>query len=96
MGRTRVVGITGRYGPRYGVSIRKRVKEVLERRYAKHTCPFCGSVGTVYRKSVGVWACRKCGAVWAGAAFTPKSGLAPYFKGYIVRQDSFPAKERKR
>ncbi len=93
MGRNKVVGIVGRYGSRYGVSVRKRVKEVLERRYAKHTCPFCGSTGTVYRKSVGIWSCRKCGAVWAGGAYTPRSGIAPYFKGYIVRRDSFPAKE---
>ncbi|MEB3816494.1 MAG: 50S ribosomal protein L37ae [Desulfurococcales archaeon] len=92
MGRTKVVGIVGRYGPRYGVSVRKRVKEVLERRYAKHVCPFCGSVGTVYRVSVGIWACRKCGMVWAGAAYTPQSGLAQYLKSHIVRPDSFPPK----
>lgn len=92
MGRTKVVGIAGRFGPRYGVSVRKRVKEVLERRYAAHTCPFCGSTGTVYRKTVGVWACRKCGAVWAGGAYTPRSGVATYLKPYMVRRDSFPAK----
>jgi large subunit ribosomal protein L37Ae len=95
MGRTKVVGIAGRFGPRYGVSVRKRVKEVLEKRYAKHVCPFCGSVGTVYRVSVGIWACRKCGAVWAGAAYTPRSGLAQYFRGTVVKPDAFPARRRK-
>jgi len=91
--RTKAVGIAGRYGSRYGVSVRKRVKEVLEKRYSKHQCPFCGSVGTVYRISVGLWGCRKCGAVWAGGAYLPRSGLAPYFKGIIVRKDYFPVKE---
>ena len=94
MGRTKVVGVAGRYGPRYGVSVRKRVKEVLERRYSKHICPFCGSVGSVRRISVGLWTCRKCGAVWAGAAYTPRSGLAAYFKGVVVRPDNFPARRR--
>ncbi|MCE4621118.1 MAG: 50S ribosomal protein L37ae [Desulfurococcales archaeon] len=90
--RTKVVGPVGRYGPRYGVSVRKRVKKVLEQRYAKHQCPFCGTVGRVYRISVGIWACRKCGNVWAGGAYTPRSGLARYFKGIIVKKESFPVK----
>jgi large subunit ribosomal protein L37Ae len=85
MGRTKVVGPAGRYGPRYGVSVRKRVRDVLLKRYAPHECPFCGTRGTVYRISVGIWACRKCGNKWAGAAYTPRSGLAPYFKKYIVK-----------
>ena len=85
MGRTKVVGPAGRYGPRYGVSVRKRVRDVLLKRYAKHECPFCGSVGTVYRISVGLWACRKCEVKWAGAAYTPRSGLSPYFKRHVFR-----------
>ena len=90
--RTKIVGIVGRYGARYGVSVRKRVKEVLERRYAKHQCPFCGSVGTVYRVSVGIWSCRKCRSVWAGGAYTPRSGLAQYFKGVVVKKSPYPAR----
>ncbi|MCE4599573.1 MAG: 50S ribosomal protein L37ae [Desulfurococcales archaeon] len=87
MGRTKIVGPAGRYGPRYGVSVRKRVRDVLVKRYQKHQCPFCGSTGTVKRVSVGLWTCRKCGTTWAGAAYTPRSGLAPYFaRKYIVKQ----------
>ncbi|MCE4618169.1 MAG: 50S ribosomal protein L37ae [Desulfurococcales archaeon] len=84
--RTKIVGPAGSFGPRYGVSVRKRVRDILVRKKAPHTCPFCGRVGTVYRISVGIWACRKCGNVWAGAAYTPRSGLAPYFKKYIIKQ----------
>ena len=86
MGRTKIVGPAGRYGPRYGVSVRKRVRDVLLKRYAPHECPFCGSRGTVYRISVGIWSCRKCENVWAGAAYTPRSGLATYFKRYIAKE----------
>ncbi|MFN4046572.1 MAG: 50S ribosomal protein L37ae, partial [Acidilobaceae archaeon] len=40
MGRTKVVGPAGKYGTRYGVSVRKRVRDILLRKQAKHTCPF--------------------------------------------------------
>ncbi|MCE4628682.1 MAG: 50S ribosomal protein L37ae, partial [Desulfurococcales archaeon] len=54
--RTKIVGPAGSFGPRYGVSVRKRVRDILVRKKAPHTCPFCGRVGTVYRISVGIWA----------------------------------------
>ena len=40
--RTRKVGITGKYGTRYGQKLRKQVKaiEILQR--TKSICPFCG------------------------------------------------------
>jgi large subunit ribosomal protein L37Ae len=85
MGRTKIVGIAGRFGPRYGSTLRKRWKEVMEKRYAYHQCPFCGFVGRVYRISVGIWACKKCGATWAGAAYTPRSELSKYFPAVIKR-----------
>lgn len=83
--RTKIVGPAGRYGPRYGVSVRKRVRDILIRKQGPHVCPFCGSKGTVKRLSTGIWYCTKCGSKWAGGAYTPKSGLAPYFKRYVVK-----------
>jgi len=62
--RTKVVGIAGRYGPRYGSTLRKRVKAVLEQRYAPHICPFCGAKGKVVRISTGIWMCKKCGTIY--------------------------------
>ena len=40
--RTAKVGITGKYGTRYGQKLRKQVKaiEILQR--VKSICPFCG------------------------------------------------------
>ncbi|MEB3759846.1 MAG: 50S ribosomal protein L37ae [Desulfurococcales archaeon] len=83
--RTKIVGPVGRYGPRYGVRVRKRVRDILLKKQGPHTCPFCGAQGTVYRVSVGIWSCRKCGNTWAGAAYTPRSDLAAYFKKYVVK-----------
>ncbi len=73
MGRTKVVGIAGRFGARYGASVRKKWKEVMERRYAEYTCPYCGTKAVMKRISVGIWQCPKCGSIWAGAAYTPWS-----------------------
>jgi len=71
MGRTEVVGIAGRFGARYGSSLRKKWKEVMERRYAIYTCPFCNKQTRFKRISTGIWQCPKCGRVWAGGAYTP-------------------------
>lgn len=68
--RTRKAGIVGRFGPRYGVRIRRRVQEIEEGLRARHTCPRCQAV-SVHRKSTGVWECRRCGNVFAGGAYRP-------------------------
>jgi len=68
--RTKKVGIAGKYGPRYGVKIRKRLKEVEESTSSRHRCPSCNHVA-VKRISTGVWGCRKCGLVFAGGAYRP-------------------------
>jgi len=86
MGKTKVVGIAGRYGARYGATLRKKVKEVLERRYADHTCPFCAHKGRVVRLSSGIWICRKCGAKWAGGAYIHRTGLSKTFPEIIIRE----------
>jgi large subunit ribosomal protein L37Ae len=68
--RTRKVGPVGRFGPRYGVRIRRRVQEVEEGMRRRHVCPNCAAAA-VKRRSSGVWACRHCGAVFAGGAYRP-------------------------
>ena len=40
--RTRKVGIVGKYGTRYGASLRKIVKKMEITQHAKYTCNFCG------------------------------------------------------
>ena len=84
MARKKVVGIAGRFGARYGSTLRKRWKQIMEARYAPHTCPICGIRGHVVRISVGLWKCKKCGAVFAGAAYVPVSGLN---KSYNARPE---------
>lgn len=68
--RTKKVGTAGRWGPRYGVRIRRRVQDVEATLRKKHACPSCGVVA-VRRISSGVWGCRRCGTTFAGGAYRP-------------------------
>ena len=42
--RTKKVGIVGKYGTRYGSSIRKRIKQYEISQHAKYVDPFTGKV----------------------------------------------------
>ena len=42
--RTKKVGVVGKYGTRYGASLRKTVKKMEITQHAKYTCTFCGKV----------------------------------------------------
>lgn len=70
--RTKKAGSVGRYGPRYGVRIRRRVREVELRQKGSHACPACGAI-RVHRVSTGVWECRKCNHKFAGGAYVPET-----------------------
>lgn len=45
--RTKKVGIVGKYGTRYGASLRKMVKKIEITQHSKYTCSFCGKVSIV-------------------------------------------------
>lgn len=61
--------MTGKYGTRYGASLRKQVKKMEISQHAKYTCTFCGKP-TVKRHSTGIWNCRGCNKTVAGGAYT--------------------------
>ncbi|KQC03931.1 MAG: 50S ribosomal protein L37 [Methanoculleus sp. SDB] len=68
----RVTGSSGRFGPRYGRFIRKRVNEVEKVSRARHICPRCESLA-VSRKGTGIWECRKCSYKFAGGVYVPQT-----------------------
>ena len=42
--RTKKVGVAGRYGPRYGVRIRKQMATVITAKNKSYECPRCNHV----------------------------------------------------
>ncbi|MFW5638564.1 MAG: 50S ribosomal protein L37ae [Methanomicrobiales archaeon] len=68
----RVVGSAGRFGPRYGRFIRKRINQMEKVSRARHACPRCDQV-SVRREGTGIWVCRKCGFKFAGGTYVPET-----------------------
>ena len=57
-------------GARYGIKPRKQFTQVHHLMKSKRKCPECG--GSVTRKSVGIWSCKKCAFKIAGTAYDVK------------------------
>lgn len=64
-------GTSGRFGARYGVVIRNRVKNIEAHQHSWHECPTCHHL-SVKRVSSGIWNCRHCGVKFAAGAYSPK------------------------
>ena len=68
--RTQKTGLTARFGPRYGVSVRRRAGSALRKKSREYTCPSC-QYPKVRRKGAGIWECRKCGYTFTGGVWEP-------------------------
>ena len=82
--RTRKVGVTGKYGTRYGASLRKQVKKMEITQHAVYTCAFCGK-DAVRRTAVGIWNCKSCRKVVAGGAYVVTTVAAATVRSSIRR-----------
>lgn len=68
--KTKKVGPAGKYGPRYGVKLRRSLGKVERMKSARYMCPNCKHE-SVRRVSTGIWQCTKCGYTFAGGAYYP-------------------------
>ncbi|CRK07980.1 60S ribosomal protein L43 like [Verticillium longisporum] len=82
--RTKKVGVTGKYGTRYGASLRKQVKKMEISQHAKYTCTFCGKP-TVKRHSTGIWNCHSCRKTVAGGAYVVATPAAAAMRSTLRR-----------
>ena len=82
--RTKKVGITGKYGTRYGSTLRKLVKKIEISQHSTYKCVFCGK-DSVKRTCVGIWSCRSCRKVVAGGAYTLSTPSAITVRSTIGR-----------
>lgn len=87
MGRTKKVGRAGRFGARYGVTVRQRVAKIETNMKIKHRCPSCQTFA-VRRVSTGVWSCRKCGHTFTGGAYMPATDAQKILRSFRERSAS--------
>jgi large subunit ribosomal protein L37Ae len=87
MGRTKKAGTAGRFGARYGVTLRQRVAKIEQNMKAKHKCPSC-QTKAVRRVSTGIWSCRKCGHTFTGGAYIPATDAQKILRSFRERSVS--------
>ena len=58
----------GRFGSRYGRSVRTKLVNTEVKQRVKQSCPFCQKLG-VKRLSKGIWKCSKCDKKFASNTF---------------------------
>ena len=58
----------GRFGARYGRSIKSKLVKVEEKQRKKQKCPYCQKLG-VKRLSSGIWKCPKCNKKFASDTY---------------------------
>jgi large subunit ribosomal protein L37Ae len=83
-GKIKKVGIAGKYGNRYGATLRKRMKATETMQIRKHECQACGRVA-VKRKAVGIWRCRGCRRVYAGGAYSFHTAAGETYNNLLKR-----------
>merc|ERR1712060_599537 len=82
--RTKKVGIVGKYGVRYGASLRKQIKKIEVTQHSKYQCGFCGKVA-VQREAVGIWKCKACKKVVAGGAWLFHTASGTQVRSTVAR-----------
>jgi len=71
MTKTKKVGSTGRFGARYGRTIKQRVLTIEKKQKAPQKCPYCHKP-TAKRISFGIYLCKKCNSKFTGKAYSIK------------------------
>lgn len=66
------IGTAGRFGPRYGKTVRQKTALVEAKLRGGHTCPYCLAMQKVKRIASGIWTCSKCHSTFAGRAYVPQ------------------------
>jgi large subunit ribosomal protein L37Ae len=58
----------GRFGARYGRSVRAKLNKVETKQRQKQKCPYCEKLG-VKRISNGIWECSRCNKKFASNTY---------------------------
>jgi large subunit ribosomal protein L37Ae len=66
--RTKKVKSSGRFGARYGSTVRARVVQIEVKQRKKQKCPYCKKL-KAKRLSKGIWKCSMCNKKFASDVF---------------------------
>jgi large subunit ribosomal protein L37Ae len=66
--KTKKARASGRFGARYGKTVRAKLSKVEEKQRKKQICPLCKKPGAK-RLSKGIWKCSKCNKKFASDVF---------------------------
>jgi large subunit ribosomal protein L37Ae len=67
MAKTKIVKAAGRFGVRYGQSIKRRIAKIEGQQRKKQACSFCN--GRAIRLAKGIWRCNRCKKTFAGHTY---------------------------
>jgi len=62
------VGIAGKFGARYGSTVKAKYSAIASRQKQKQQCPFCKKLGS-RRLAKGLWQCKRCKKKYAASAY---------------------------
>merc|ERR1712166_631780 len=82
--RTKKVGIVGKYGTRYGATLRKIIKKFEVSQHARYVSPFCEK-NSVKRTAAGICLCKRTNKKIAGGAYQLSTSAAVTAKATITR-----------
>jgi large subunit ribosomal protein L37Ae len=66
--KTKKARQSGRFGSRYGKTVRAKLNKVEAKQRKKQKCPFCSKVG-IKRVSKGIWKCPRCDKKFASDVY---------------------------
>lgn len=75
----------GQLGPRYGRSIKEKLRKVFSKKTKKHICPACKHP-KVGRADSAIFECRKCGYKFAGGAYYPETMSGGFVRKLITQK----------
>ena len=83
---TKKAGIVGKYGTRYGGTLRKVIKKMEVTQHARYQCSFCGK-NNVKRVATGIWKCgaKACGKTMAGGSYVLSTAAAITVRTAVTR-----------
>jgi len=67
MVKTKITRSAGRFGARYGQSVRRKTADIESLQRKKQQCIFCN--GVAKRTATGIWECKKCKKKFASHAY---------------------------